>query len=364
MPKTADTYFPPSESNGGWQHIVDPADVRSRAGMSPEKLDLVLEGQQLVHAGESWSVVIIRRGLLVREFHTFNVLFPTRFDIWSATKSFVGTAWGLLFDDSESGLLPGGARIDLDTKAYDFIPEGQPLSDPRKGDITFRHLLSMSSGIAGVKEGIVGIPTSTGTGPFEHSLGMAANRFGENVETLMAAPGTRWDYSDQAMAHLAIAFANITGREMSDYLQERVFDPIGIEQLSWDVQGGSGSIGPHTNAHTGIHLSARELSRFGYLMMQRGMWAGQQLVPAQWIDQATRTSQDMNPHYGYTWWVNTSGTLWPGLPTDAFAALGYRSNGCYVVPSLDLVVARVGTGPTTWDDRDLIQGIASAVEVD
>lgn len=51
-------------------------------------------------------------------------------------------------------------------------------------------------------------------------------------------------------------------QEMSDYMKERVFDPIGIENLSWDVQGGSGFIGPHTNAHTGIHVSARELARF------------------------------------------------------------------------------------------------------
>jgi len=47
---------------------------------------------------------------------------------------------------------------------------------------------------------------------------------------------------------------------MSDYMKERIFDPIGIENLSWDVRGGSGFIGPHTNAHTGIYVSARELA--------------------------------------------------------------------------------------------------------
>jgi len=330
--------------------------------MHHDKLDLALEGPQLVYGGESRSIVIIRRGFLVYEFYTFNVLFPTRFDIWSSTKSFAGTAWGLLFEDSQSGHLPPGPKVDLDSKAYDFIPDGHPLSDPRKQDITFRHLLSMTSGIAGVKEGIVGIPTSTGTGPFEHAFGMAPNRFGRDVGILVDEPGARWDYSDPAMAHLAVAFANITGREMSDYLKERVLDPIGIEQLSWDVQGGSGSIGPHSNAHTGIHVSARELARFGYLMLHKGVWDGQQLIPTRWTDLATTTSQPMNPHYGYTWWVNTEGTLWPTLPTDAFAALGYRSNGCYIVPSLDLVVARVGTGPSAWDDRHLIAGIADAVE--
>jgi len=352
--------FPPPESEGGWEHLAQHAGSYSAAGIDGRKLDLVLEGQQLVYGGESWSIVIIRKGLLVREYHTFNVLFPTRFDIWSATKSFAGTAFGLLFYDEGQDPL-SEASVGLDSKVYDFIPGASPLSDERKRDITFRHLLTMSSGIAGVNEGVVGIPTNAGTGPFEHSLGLAPNRFGQDVARLVADPGTSWDYSDPAMAHLALAFANITGTQMSAYLEERVLRPIGIETLSWDVQGGSGSVGPHTNAHTGIHVSARELARFGYLMLHKGVWDGQRLVPGDWVDLATKTSQPMNPNYGYTWWVNTQGTLWPALPTDAFAALGYRSNGCYVVPSLDLVVARVGSGPAAWDDRHLISGIVDSI---
>jgi CubicO group peptidase (beta-lactamase class C family) len=147
---------------------------------------------------------------------------------------------------------------------------------------------------------------------------------------------------------------------MDDVLQERVFGPIGMENVSWDVQGGSGSIGPHTNAHTGVHISARELARFGYLMLHGGVWQGQQVIPRWWMEMATRTSQELNPSYGYTWWVNTRGTLWPGVPRDAFALQGYRANVCYVVPSLDLVVARVGSGPPVWDGSRLIDAVTGA----
>lgn len=357
-------YFPPAESRGGWRYLAEPSDVREFAGMDTTTLDLMYERQQIFHAGDSWSIVVIRHGHLVREFHTFNVLFPSRFDIWSCTKSFTSTAWGMLFEDSRNALLPGGVQVELDSKAYDFIPQGYPLSDSRKRDVTFRHLLSMTSGIGGEREGIVGIPTATGTGPFEHSLGLANNRYGRSVESLVAAPGSRWDYSDPAMAHLGLAFVNITGREMSDYLHERVFDPIGIEELTWDVQGGSGALGPHTNAHTGIHLSARELARFGYLMLHSGRWRDARVVPADWIDTATQQSQELNSNYGFLWWVNSHGTQWPSIPRDAFAAIGYRSNRCYVVPSLDLVVARVGSGPSTWDESELIGHIVDAVVAD
>jgi len=355
-----ETYYPPPESKGGWRWLKEPDEVRSIAGMNPEKLDLVRQTQEFLY-GDSWSIVIIRHGYLVREFYTFNVLVPTRFDIWSGTKSFTGTAWGLLLEESRQRKLPHGQKIDLDSPAYSCIPEGYPLTDPRKERITVRHLLTMTSGIAGEKMGVMGIPTATNHGPFEHALGRCPNRYGKWVDRLSAEPGTSWDYSDPAFAHLSLAFSNITGLEMSEYMKGRIFDPIGIENLSWDVQGGSGFIGPHTNAHTGIHISARELARFGYLLLRKGVWEGNELIPRWWIDLAAKTSQDFNPNYGYTWWTNTRGTCWPGLPRDAFALSGYRSNRCYIIPSLDLVVSRIGSGPPTWDEQELIEGIVSAI---
>jgi CubicO group peptidase (beta-lactamase class C family) len=74
---------------------------------------------------------------------------------------------------------------------------------------------------------------------------------------------------------------------------------------AWDVQGGSGSFGPHTNAYTGIHISARYLARFGYLLRNRGRWGQDQLIPEWWIDLATTSSQALNPAYGYTFWTNS-----------------------------------------------------------
>jgi CubicO group peptidase (beta-lactamase class C family) len=356
-----DTYYPPPESQGGWRWLANPEEVRALGGMDPGVLDRVEQMQGFLHGGESWAVAIIRHGYLVREFATFNVLVPTRFDVWSCTKTFTGTAWGLLLDDSRQGRLPEGRQIDLASPAYAFIPEGYPLSDPRKERITIGHLLTMTSGIAGESFGVAGIPTATGDGPFEHALGRRPNRYGRWVDTLAAEPGTRWDYSDPAFAHLALAFNHVTGQEIAAAMAARVFEPVGMEGVSWDVQGGSGALGPHTNAHTGLHVSARDLARFGYLALHQGRWHDRQVLPGWWMAMATQPSQELNPSYGYTWWVNTTGSRWPGLPRDAFACSGYRSNRCYVVPSLDLVVARVGSGPATWDEQGLIAGVVGAI---
>lgn len=345
-------YFPPPESKGGWRYLKEPGEIRKIAGMDAARLDAVFRDQENRYGDHSWSIAIIRHGWLAREFHTFNVLAHTRFDIWSCTKSFTGTAWGLLLDDSLNRRIP--QAIDLDTPAYPFIPEGYPLSDPRKERITFRHLLSMTSGIPGESSGVVGMPTTPWVGPFEHALGKAPNRFGRWTDQLIGEPGSCFDYSDPAICHLALAFANLTGREMESYLQERIFRPIGIENLSWDVQGGSGFLGPHTNAHTGAHISARELARFCYLMLKRETWDGQQLVPEWWLDRSTQPSQELNPNYGLAWWVNARDTNWPGMPRDMFSLSGYRYNRGYVIPSLDLVIARVGSGPAINPDPRVV----------
>jgi len=341
-----EVYYPPSESKGGWRWLKGPEEVRAIAGMDPEKLDLMRQQQEFVYGGDSWGIVIIRHGYLVREFYTYNVSLGFRFHIWSGGKSFTGTAWGLLLEDSRQGRLPDGQKVDLDSPVYSFIPEGYPLTDPRKERITIRHLLTMTSGLPGGAAGVYGMPTAMETGgPFEYALGRCPNRYGKWVDKLVAEPGTVWDYCDPGFAHLSLAFANIMGREMSDYMEERIFEPIGIEGATWDMQGGSGFMGPHNLACGGVHISARELARFGYLMLQKGVWKGEQLVPQWWIDLATKSSQDLNPAYGYTWWVNTKGTHWPGLPRDTFALAGHRTNYCCIIPSLDLVIARVATGP-------------------
>lgn len=354
-------YYPAPESKGGWRYLMKNEQIMTMGGMDAHRLGLLFDGQSLVHGGDSWSAVVIRNGYMVKEFHTFNVLNHTRFDIWSGTKSFTGTAWGLLLNDSRNGRLPKGRQVDLESPAYGFIPEGFPLTDPLKEKILVKHLLSMTSGLTGEDAGVIGMPTSTDCGSFEHALGRCPNRYGRWVDKLAAEPGKKWSYSDAGMCHLALMFANIAGMEMAEYLQKRVFEPIGIENASWDVQGGSGFIGPHTNAHTGIHISARELARFGYLMLRKGIWEGKELIPAWWTELATRSSQELVADYGYTWWVNTSGSCWPGLPRDAFALMGYRSNKCYIIPSLDLVVARVGSGPVNWHEPEFIGGIVRTV---
>lgn len=140
-----------------------------------------------------------------------------------------------------------------------------------------------------------------------------------------------------------------------------MFGPIGLGPVLWEDQGGRGFLGPATNAHTGFHVSARDLARLGYLVLRRGRWGDRRLIPAAWIGQMIRPSQPHNRAYGFGWWTNREERYLPGLPRDLVAMSGYRANRCYVVPSLDLVVARAGGGPVGWDEPALLRAVLDAL---
>ncbi len=75
-------------------------------------------------------------------------------------------------------------------------------------------------------------------------------------------------------------------------------------------------------------------------MLREGRWKDKEIVPSHWLARAVKPSQELEKSYGYLWWNNTAGK-WPGVPADAFAALGKFENDMLIVPSLDLIVIRL-----------------------
>lgn len=354
-------YFPPSESKGGWRYLDHDDDVRRLAGMEPSKFKQVELMQNQMNGGYEFQIAVIRNGYLAWEYCSYNLQQTGTFCIYSCTKSIASLAFGMLFEDSRNAVLPNAVEIGLESSAFDYLPEAYPLSDLCKRDIKIKHLLSMTSGIAGEDMGFYGIPYDCGHGAVEFMFGKSADRYERWASKLVCPPGEKWDYCDPGYGHLAVIFKNATGRQMHEYVHERLFVPAGIESAYWDVIGGSGFLGPYTAPGGGLHASARDLARLGYLLLRKGSWAQRQLVDPLWIETATSPSQDLNRAYGYGFWTNRTGVCWPYLPVDTFAMMGHCSNKCYVIPSLDLVVARVGNGPFNWHEPNLISSILSCI---
>jgi len=256
----------------------------------------------------------------------------------------------MLLADSEAGKLPGGKKLTLDTKVCteEWLPEALPLSDPRKANITLRHLLTMTSGVGGER-----LPGET---PFAAAMGKVAD---SPLAKLKGEPGTVFNYSDGNILHLVLLFRRAAGRDLLAYLQERLFKVIGIEKVSW-VQIGEKGVGPLSQGFSGLHTTARDHARFCYLALHKGVWEGKPVVPANYYDFAW-TGTKPKPDYGALWWV------WPhhpDAPKDLVQTAGALNNHGYVVPSLDLVFVRLGNGnkyPNQFE-QELVKKVIAAIE--
>ncbi len=230
--------------------------IRERAKLDPKILALASREQEWFYGGDTWCMSIVRNGVLAAEFQSFDAMDSSRFDVYSVTKSFTSLAFGIVLNDPTYA-----GHLDLGSAAYEFIPEGYPLTDERKARVTVGQLLSMTGGFSGHYHLTAGTHTRLGDGIFEHLLGRVPNRYGYDAGQLIADPGTQWEYSDPGFSHLSLVFAHVTGSELDTFLNERLFGPIGVPAVSWCRSGGGKWIGPHTIAHCGLVLSSRELAR-------------------------------------------------------------------------------------------------------
>lgn len=273
------------------------------------------------------SALVIRNGRIIREWFWEGSRADTRFPVYSITKSFAATAVGFLEADG---------KLKLDQPAADFIPEWR--SDDRKG-ILIRHLLSMSSGMSKSEQVMYGLGDK---------VGFAL------TQPLQSPPGTKWDYNNIGCAALSRVILGASGVQMSRYLRQKLYEPIGITQYEHEEPAG------HTLPYSGLQITARDLARFGYLYLNQGLWGKQIVLPSRFVSEATSTSQELNRGYGYLWWVNTAGA-WADLPRDAYAARGAFGNELLVLPEKNLMVVRmVGTKPQAGVDLNQMGKLALA----
>ena len=92
-------------------------------------------------------------------------------------------------------------------------------------------------------------------------------------------PGTLFYYNSPGTYMLSATVTKVTGQTVRDYLEPRLFAPLGIPTPDWDV-----SAQGYNHGASGLHLRTEEIAKFGQLLLQRGEWQGRRLVPADWID--------------------------------------------------------------------------------
>lgn len=345
-------YFPEPESRGTFRYARTDEKKSELCGFDPEKLRYTRHYQYFLNSGSSFGVVILRNEWMADEYYTENVLSNSSFDIWSCTKSFTSMAYAILIGEEEN-------VVSYQERLYDHLPDEFRPNDERRLEITFEQLLDMTSGLRGAGNGSIGMGVPYGEGEFEYALGFSPNRNGLNCD-LLKNPDSNYDYSDANYTLLALAFYYLTSEDIRDFINRKLFELIGVESAHWDMQGGYGKIGPFTNGHTGLHISTRDLARVGYLLLNNGIWDGKRILPELFFRQLWQKNK-INQNYRNGFWMNTKERQIPSVPEDAYFMKGYRSNRCYIIPSLNLVVVRCGTGPAQWDEGKMLGDIVSSI---
>jgi CubicO group peptidase (beta-lactamase class C family) len=293
----------------------------SAHGLDPRALDGSLA--ELLETEKTRAAVLVVGGELVWEKYFDGYGPSTRFDTHSIGKGFTAAAIALLAEQGALG---------VDDPACRFLPEW---SGDGRSAITLRHLLSMSSGLHLDHPGFTRDPDPTAAllrWPLDHP------------------PGTVWCY-EQATAHaLAVIAERISGEPLLDFLRPRLLEPLGIHDVSW-LRRPSG-------AYTGwrsIYINARDLARFGELLLRRGRFQGEPLLSERFVDRATsidpllgsaRADPPINDlrrrSYGWMMFANGNG-IWEGVSRRAFALLGAWGNMMLVDPERDFVFVRLVT---------------------
>jgi CubicO group peptidase (beta-lactamase class C family) len=350
-------YFPPQEEQGGWRTLLpaegEPDDsqkarIREVGGIDWDILKAAWDHNALASGGTGF--LVIRRGHIVGEWYRGGDR-TQAFNVYSSSKSYTSTAFGLILSDFSNTPLPGGKVLSLDTKICnaEWIPETLPLPDPRKAEITVRHLLNMASGLD-----VQNPPVQDH--PFEWALGHVA---GSPMAKLKNEPGAAYHYSNAGVAHLVLLFRQATGEDLFPFLKRRLFQPIGETQLRWTQMGGNGAIGPLSQGYSGIFTNPRQHARFCYLALHKGEWAGNRIVPTSYYDFAWKGTA-VKSDYGGQWWTAPHV---PGAPSDLVMTLGRDHNDGFVIPSLDLMFVRLGDGdefPGNFE-RNLVLKVLAAV---
>jgi len=267
--------------------------------------------------------VVIYKGYVVAEFGDTRFVDPT----YSVAKSMLSTVAGVAVRD--------GRIRPLDEPVARRVNDGGYASQ-RNAQVTWKQHLQQETEWEGSL-----------WGKNADFVGKEAFGAGERKPRTLAAPGTHYEYNDVRINRFALSLLRVFDKPVPEVFQEQVMDPIGASNTwKWVPYTNSyvelnGKLAPSVSGGTrwggGMWIDSWDMARFGYLWLRGGQWNGRAILPASYVKDALTPSAN-GPDYGYLWWLNTKGKNLPGLPANAYAALGAGSNTIVVSPGHDLVV--------------------------
>lgn len=295
---------PPPAENG----LTTPESL----GISSRAILTFIEAAEKERPDDLHSVMLMRHGKVAAQgwWNPYNPESPHV--LFSLSKSFTSSAIGIA---QAEGLL------NINDTVISFFPEDTP-AEPSQNlqAMRIRDLLKMNTG-----------HNNDATGPMQRDRESWVRGF--LVLPVEHKPGTHFVYNSAATFMLSAIIHKVTGQSLLEYLTPRLFEPLGIENPTWENSPEGINVGGW-----GLKVRTKDIANFGQLYLQKGLWNGKQLIPEAWVEEATsfQTSNGSNPDsdweqgYGYQFWR---------CRHNLYRGDGAFGQYCIVFPEHDAVLA-------------------------
>ena len=293
------------------------------------------------------AIVVVQGGRIVAERYAAGFGDQSRLAGWSMTKSVLSALIGLLVADGR-----------LSLRDQNLLPAWRP-PDPR-AQITLEDLLRMRSGLRFSE-----VYTDLSSDVVEMLFNQSDAAAYASSRPLSAPPGTVWSYSSGTSNILSAIARRVVGEEdYPGWPYRSLFAPIGMSSALLEPDSAGTFVGSSFMLAT-----ARDWARFGQLYLQDGTWDGRRILPPGWVQWSKTSTPQSAGMYGAHWWLRLQPELGGAtsaaarLPEDAFFALGHEGQTLTIIPSLQLVVVRLGLSiyVDAWNHAEFVANLIEAV---
>jgi CubicO group peptidase (beta-lactamase class C family) len=291
-------------------------------------LDAVAQSKHEFH-----SLMIVRHGRVIAEGWWKPYAAEIPHTMYSMSKSFTSTAVGLAVSEG---------KLSVEDKVTSFFPNDLPAEvSANLAALQVKHLLTMSVGS-------------------EHEPTGAMVQQENWVRAFLASPishppGSVFLYNSAATYMCSAIVQHVTGQKVIDYLTPKLFTPLGVEGMAWETC----PRGINTGGW-GLSIQTEGLAKFGTLYLQKGKWNGKQIVPAEWIEEATTKHiqqsdppKPARPHEDNDWLQGYGYQFWR-CRHNAFRGDGAFGQFTIMLPEHDAVIAITGESSDLQGELDLV----------
>ena len=296
-----------------------------------EKMDMKI----FLEKSPTVAFLIIRNDTLMYEKYFRDYEAGTPVASFSMAKSYVSALIGIAIAE--------GKIKSEDEPVVNYLTE---LKGKKGWDkVTIHHLLQMASG---VKFGEGYNTPFSGAASFYYGRTLCKSIARLKIEK---EPMTGFDYKSVNTELLGLILERATGKHMTEYLDEKIWQPLGMEyDASWSIDKKNNGL---EKAFCCINAKARDFAKFGRLYLNKGNWNGDQVVPAEWV----KKSLTINTEPGAEWYYNRQ--WWLASKEDGdFSAGGHLGQYIYVYPKKNLIIVRLGVSRAKEEWISILKQVA------